>query len=144
MLHFPSPQPGVSRLALFQQGEWTQVWFGNIWVRIQSEKQSHWEWISIPGTSMVAQWIRVCLPMQGKQVWFQGGFHVLRSSYTHAPRLLSLCPRTRYATAEVRVPIACAPQEEKLPQWEARKPHLESSPHLPHLEKSARSYEHPA
>lgn len=38
-LHFPSPQPGVRRLALFQQGEWTQVWFGNIWVRIQSEKQ---------------------------------------------------------------------------------------------------------
>ena len=56
------------------------VWFGNTWVRIQSEKQSHWEWVSIPGTSLVAQWIRICLPMQGKQVRFQGGFPVLRNS----------------------------------------------------------------
>ena len=26
----PSPQPGVSRLALLCTGKWTQVWFGNI------------------------------------------------------------------------------------------------------------------
>ena len=28
-LHFPSPQPGVSRLPLLCMGEWTQVWFAN-------------------------------------------------------------------------------------------------------------------
>ena len=29
MLHFPSPQPGVSKLALLHTGKWAQVWFGN-------------------------------------------------------------------------------------------------------------------
>ena len=29
MLHFPSPQPGVSRLALLHASKWTQVWFSN-------------------------------------------------------------------------------------------------------------------
>ena len=29
MLHFPSPQPGVSRLALLNSGVWTQVLFSN-------------------------------------------------------------------------------------------------------------------
>ena len=28
-LHFPSPQPGVSKLALLHAGEQTQVWFSN-------------------------------------------------------------------------------------------------------------------
>ena len=28
-LHFPSPQPSVSRLALLCVGKWTQVWFNN-------------------------------------------------------------------------------------------------------------------
>lgn len=29
MLHLPSPQPGFSRLALLDVGEWTQVWLGS-------------------------------------------------------------------------------------------------------------------
>ena len=29
-LHFPSPQPGVSRLVLLGWGKWAQVWFNNI------------------------------------------------------------------------------------------------------------------
>ena len=44
MLHFPSPQPGVSRLALWRVGEWTQVWFGNIsilWGRYSGNHYSH-------------------------------------------------------------------------------------------------------
>ena len=29
MLLFPSPNPGVSRVASLCVGEWTQIWFGN-------------------------------------------------------------------------------------------------------------------
>ena len=38
---------------------------------------------------------------------------------------------------------ACAPQQEKPPQWEARAPQLESSPCSPQLEKSPCSNEDP-
>ena len=31
VLHFPSPQPSVSRLALLHVGKWTQVWLGNMY-----------------------------------------------------------------------------------------------------------------
>ena len=51
-------------------------------------------------------------------------FHIPRSSYVHAPQLLSLCSRacepqllSLHATAtEARAPRACAPQQEKPPQ----------------------------
>ena len=42
------------------------------------------------------------------------------------------------------MPRACAPQQEKPPQWEARAPQLESSPYLPQPEQSLCSNKDPA
>ena len=60
--------------------------------------------------SLVALWIQVCLPMQGTHV----GSQLLNS---------------RAAATKDLGPRACALEQEKPPQWEARPPHLESSPH---------------
>ena len=53
-----------------------------------------------------------------------GRFHRLRSNKAHGPQLLSLSPG------------AGAAQQEKIPQWEAHTPQLESSLHSPQLEKA--------
>ena len=47
-------------------------------------------------------------------------------SRAHEPQLLSLCA----ATAEAHLPKACAPQQEKPPQWEDRTLQLDNSPAL--------------
>ena len=51
-------------------------------------------------TSLVVQWIRICLPKQGTQVrslvW--EGSHMPQGNQAHAPR--SLCSATKEATAE--------------------------------------------
>ena len=57
-----------------------------------------------------------------------GRSHMLRSNWAHAPQLLSLRSRAheqqllnpRATTTEAHVPRACAPQQEKPLQWEAR------------------------
>ena len=50
----------------------------------------------------------------------------------YATEQLSQC-----ATAtEAPVPRSCTPKQEKLLQWEAQAPELESSPHSPQLEKA--------
>ena len=104
----------------------------------------------LTGTSPVAQWLRICLPMQGTWVW-----SLVREDPTcwgatkHMPQLLSLrsraCepplpnpahPRARAprllspcaATAEARAPKACALQQEKPLQWEARAPQWRVAP----------------
>ena len=70
------------------------------------------------GTSLVAQWLRIHLPMQGTQV----------------RALVWEDPTCRGATKPVRhnywahVPRACAPQQEKPPQWEARAPQQRVAP----------------
>ena len=61
-----------------------------------------------------------------------GRSHMPRSSWAHVPPLL----RPRAATAEARGPGTGAPQQEKPPQGGGRALQLESSPHLPQLEKS--------
>ena len=43
MLHCPSPQPGVSRLALLHTGKQIQVWFSNI---PMSCEQNQWKTIT--------------------------------------------------------------------------------------------------
>ena len=40
MLHFPSPEPGVTRLFLWPVGEWTQVWFCNSPFYLSSAKKN--------------------------------------------------------------------------------------------------------
>ena len=72
------------------------------------------------GASLVAQWLRICLPMQGTRVRSlvredptcrRATKPVLRSR-GRKPQLLSL----RATTTEAHVPRARAPQQEKPPQ----------------------------
>ena len=103
------------------------------------------------GTSPVAQWLRIRLPMQGTRVrapvredpTCHGATKPVRHNYwacaleptshncwARVPQLLSLRSRAREpqllspraATTEAHAPRARAPQQEKPPQWEARAP----------------------
>ena len=104
------------------------------------------------GTSLVVQWLRIRLPMQGTRVQALGredptchrapkpmrhnywacALEPARQNYwARAPQLLkSTHSRTRVlqllslraATTEARAPRVRAPQQEKPPQWEARAP----------------------
>ena len=73
-----------------------------------------------------------------------GRSHMTWSNWAYAPQLLSLRSGAREpqllnpcaATTEARVPRACAPQQEKPPQWEARAPQQKGSPRSPQLEKA--------
>ena len=91
------------------------------------------------GASLVVQWLRICLPMQGTWVWALvredptcgGATKPVRHNYwacalepvshnywAHVPQLLSLLSRAR------------ALQQEKPPQWEARAPQWRAAPAL--------------
>ena len=97
------------------------------------------------GTSLVAQWLRICLPMQGTRVralvWEDpaccGATKPMRHNYwacalepmSHnywacVPQLL----RLRATTTEAWAPRAHAPQQEKPPQWEAHTPQRRVTP----------------
>ena len=78
-------------------------------------------------TSLVVQWLRIRLPMQGTRVQAlvredhtrRGATKPVRHNYwARVPQLLSPCA----TTTEARVPRARAPQQEKPLQWEARSP----------------------
>ena len=66
------------------------------------------------GTSLVAQWLRICLPVQGTRVralvWEDPTCRGATKPMHH--ELLSL----RDTTTEARAPRACALQQEKPPQ----------------------------
>ena len=64
-----------------------------------------------------------------------GRSHMPRSNQARAPQLLSLCSRAVSHNYWARAPRACALQQEKPPQWEARAPQ-QSSPRSPQLEKA--------
>ena len=72
------------------------------------------------GTSLMVQWLRIHLPMQGPrvqpQVWEDS--ICLRAAKAHAPWLLNL----RATTTAAGVLRACAQQQKKPPQWEACAP----------------------
>ena len=85
---------------------------------------------TISGTSLVAQWLRVCLPIAGDTGSSPGpgGSHMLQSNQAHVPQLLKpTCSRAREpqllspraTTTEARMPRAHALQQEKPPQGEA-------------------------
>ena len=85
------------------------------------------------GASLVAQWLRIRLPVQGTRVrslvWedptCRRATKPMRHNYwAHAPQLLSL----RAATTEPCMPRARALQQEKPPQWEARAPQWRVAP----------------
>ena len=74
------------------------------------------------GASLVAQWLRICLPMQGTRVSSPGlgRSHMPRSSWAREPQLLSLrvwslCSATREA-AIVRGPRSAMKSGPRLPQ----------------------------
>ena len=98
------------------------------------------------GTSLVAQWLRICLPVQATRVR-----SLVREDPTccgatepHAPQLLNLRSRAhepqllspRAATTAARMPRACARQQSKATAM--RSPHTatKSSPRSPQLEKA--------
>ena len=110
------------------------------------------------GASLVVQWLRICLPMQGTLVralvqedptcrraacatcqhkpvrhnyWACALDLVSHNYWACVPQLLS----SRATTTEARVPRPCAPQQEKPPQWEACASQ-QSSPCLQELEKA--------
>jgi len=98
------------------------------------------------GPSLVAQWERVCLPMQETWVWpvtwedptCLGATKPMRHNYW-AYALESLSHNYWAHVLQLlkaEHSRACALQWEKPPQWEAHPLHLESSPHLLQLEKS--------
>ena len=113
--------------------------------------------IELPGTSLVAQWLRIRLPMQGTRVWALtredptccGATKPVRHNYwactldpashnywAHVLQLLSLCSRAhepqllspRATTTEAHTPRDCAPQQEKPPQWEVCAPQQRVAP----------------
>ena len=81
-----------------------------------------------PGTSLVLEWIRAHLPMQGTHVWsLAQEIHIAWSNEVLVLLLLSPCPLgpsslnywTHVLQYEALEPTACAPQQEKPLQCEA-------------------------
>ena len=88
------------------------------------------------GTSLGAQWERVCLPMQETQVW-----SLIQEDPTGLGETKPVCHKYSACALESLshnywAHMLCALQWEKPPQWEAHPLQLESSPHLLQLEKS--------
>ena len=78
------------------------------------------------GASLVAQWLRICLPVQGTWVWSR-----IREDFTCC-RATKLVCHNYWA----RVPKTCALQQKKPLLWEACARQLEGSPCLLQLEKT--------
>ena len=100
----------------------------------------------------MAQWLRVCLPMQGtwvqSLVWkdfihYEAAKPIATTTEACALESRSCNYRAHTATAEACAPTACAPQQEKPPQWEACTLQLERSSHLLQLEKALMGSEGP-
>ena len=88
----------------------------------------------------MAQWIRIHLPMQGARVWsLVQEDPTCRKATKPAPQLLSL----RATTTKAQVPRACALQQEKTPQGEARALQRRVAPACHSLRKPVRGNEDP-
>ena len=102
--------------------------------------------ISITGTSLVAQWLRIRLPMQWTRVrpLVHGAtkpvYHNYWACVLEPASHNYWCPRA--TTTEARAPRARAPQQEKPPQREARAPQGRVAP-LAAIEKARVSNEDP-
>ena len=111
----------------------------------------------LAGASLVAQQLGIHLPMQGTRVralfrgdptchgatkpvshnyWACALEPTSHNYWAHAPQLRSLCSGAcepqllspRATTTEAHMPRACAPQQEKPPQWEACAPQQRVAP----------------
>ena len=96
-----------------------------LYIKINSNRLKTWNW-----TSLVVQWMGVCLPMQGTQVWsLVGRFHMPQSNYSpHTTTTEPILEIPWATTTEARVPRAYAPQQEKPLQWEACVPQGRAAP----------------
>ena len=78
----------------------------------------------LTGTSLIAQWIRLCLPMQGTRVQClvqeDSTSHRATKPVHHNQWARTLQPASPHYWT--RVPGACALQQDKPPQWEGRAP----------------------
>ena len=83
------------------------------------------------GNSLVVQWLRICLPVQGTQIQSLVCKDSTRCGQT---KPLHHNYWARVPATEPMRPTAWTPQD-KPPQWEAHTPHLESSLHFSQLEK---------
>ena len=100
----------------------------------------------IRGVSLVAQWSRMCLPMQETRIWplVWEDPTCQQRNYTCAPQLLNLCSKAGNHnywghTPQLLKPVhsgAWVQQQERPLQWETHALHLESRPRLLQLEKS--------
>ena len=89
-------------------------------------------------TPLVAQWVRICLLMQGTQVWcLVWEDSTCRRATVCVPQLLSPCSGTQELSSR-----AHTLQQEKLPQWKAHTLKLESSP-CSQLEKAHMHWQTP-
>ena len=86
-----------------------------------------------PRASLVGQWLRIRLPMQGTRVWAlvredptcrRATGPVSHNYWAWEPQLLSLCA----TTTETHAPRDCALQQEKPLQWEACTPQRRVAP----------------
>ena len=88
--------------------------------------------------SLVAQWLRIRLPMQGTRVRAPvregltccGATKPMHHNYWACALEPAShnCWSPRATTTEARAPRVCAPQQEKPPQWEARAPQWRVAP----------------
>ena len=95
--------------------------------------------------SLGAQWLRICLPMQGTRVRAlvreDPTCHGTTKSVCHNDWACALEPTSHNYWAHV--PRACAPQQETPPQWEARALQRRVDPARRNWRKHERSNEHP-
>ena len=106
--------------------------------------------VGLVGTSLVAQWLRIRLPMQGTRVralvWEDPTCRMTTKPACHNYWACPLEPMShnycspRATTTEAHVPRAPAPQQEKPPQWEALAPQWRVAP--AHHNYRKRSEEH--
>ena len=101
--------------------------------------------IFILGASQVSQWLRICLAMQGtlvRSLVQDPTCHGATKPVHHNHWACALEPLSHnYWTHRLQLlkpehPRACAPQQEKPPQWEARAPQRRVDPLSPQLEKA--------
>ena len=126
----------------FTNDWWRQpLWGGNTWTELGSKEfQPNSTEHKVPGTlkilsrvSLMAQWLRICLPMQG--TWVRA--------------LVWEDPTCRGATSPVShnywacASGACAPQQERPRQWEARTPRWRVAPACRNWRKPSHRNEDP-
>ena len=106
-----------------------------------------------PGASLMAQWKRICLPLQEtgvrslvrEDLIWRGATKPMHHNFWACAVEPSSCNYWVHESQLLKplLPRARAPQEKPL-QWEAFTPQLESSPYLRQLEKSSHSDKDPA